>query len=204
MDISPNEFARLSRDHAGWLVHLRSQLDESLPGKLSLQQSCILGVHVNNLDYTGAVFASSTMRNCVFCNCAFHAADFVGVVLEDCIFSECSLYKCDLVSASAIGCAFNRCDFTRADLTDANFAGTNFDGSVFDWAWFLRTDLRQTSLNNVQFVASRFMEAKMYNDGLYHFATIRDVVGEIDMDPYGLGCSVHAATEALASLARTQ
>ena len=200
--LSPEDFTRLSRAHAEWLARYQSKPDDTLPGQLRLTDVMIAAAEARGADYTGALFPRCTLQGCVFIDCSFPTADFVGAVFRECTFRNCTMGKADFSGATARACEFLGCDFTRADLTDADFARAVLDGSVFAWAWLVRTDCRDASLENASFVATRFLDARLHNTRRFSFAQVRDVVGEVDLSPAGDRTVLLPVAEALARLRR--
>ncbi len=89
-----------------------------------------------------------------------------------------------IISVDASGTDFSGSDLTRTDFTDAIMKDANFTDCLLNWAWLVKTDLRDVILEQVQFQGTRIVEAKLYNQRQFHIGSLKDaVIRDVDIIP---------------------
>jgi uncharacterized protein YjbI with pentapeptide repeats len=170
--------------HKEWL---RSQNTHSLIGEqLILTDSLISDIKIGNEEITDIELVRCMLSGVSFYDCDLSRSIFIDSLFNDCSFVNCKFIKSDFRGVNGSGADFSRSDFTRADFTTAILKHANFTGCKLNWAWFVKSDLRYSTLDQVEMEGTRFIEAKMYNDKIYSLKSAKDIVAEdIDISPDG-------------------
>lgn len=146
--------------HKIWLDNNKEQ--KSFGTQLVLMDSFILDITMSDEDFSCAEIVRCKISNAHFKNCDFSYALLIDSVFTDCTFINCRFVKTDFSGTDASDTDFSGSDFTRADLTNAIMKGANLTDSLFNWAWLVKTDLRDAILERVQLQGARIVETKLY------------------------------------------
>ena len=181
---------KLSR-HQIWLEMSNQHPELSAGAQLVLMDSFLSDITMSDENFSCAEIVRCRISNSHFKDCDFSYSLLIDSVFTACTFINCCFVKADLSGTDASGADFSESDFTRADLTDAIMKGANLTDCLFNWAWLVKTDLRGTILERVQFQGARMVGAKLYNQRKFAFGSLdRAVIKEIDLSPDGNGTKI--------------
>lgn len=167
----------LSQRFDGKTVWLRANLEGHHFYKRELS-----GVIFQKCDFTGAMFADSTIFDCRFEECNFVEANFSSAHIHDCrfydsdlseatltratishctltrvIFSSASIQRAELMSVEAISCNFLSGNLEKTRLTDSNFLSCNFFNTNLEEAVFDNCNLSNSVLTNARLGDTKFI-----------------------------------------------
>jgi len=144
--------------HKMWLDMFNSETESSVGAQLIFVDSFISNITMSNEDFSCAEIVRCKISDAHFKGCDFSYSILIDSVFRNCTFIDCRFVKADLRGTDASGTDFSGSDFTRADLSHATMKDANFTDCLFNWAWLVKTDLRNTILDRVQFKEARIIE----------------------------------------------
>lgn len=88
-----------------------------------------------NVDFYGAFFSRTILKNCRVESSVFRKGELNRVDFDNCSFVNCDFSRCDFMYATISNCVFKNCDFSGIIFSDNTITNTVFeDVNVFDAA----------------------------------------------------------------------